>query len=216
MAPDSSPQVDDDDAGGLGFQSFRDRSLSRRNLKQYQEQGNVFSDRPASRSRSNHGRSDRHGWFAFRRRSFFVFAGFALFLLCMVSLFLESRMTSVFMKKREKAWSRDAELELGMTLKFVPQRIPRRFIEGNELDRMRSEDHRGVRKPRLALILRNTEKDPQSLLLITVMKNMKELGYVFEIFAVGIGKACQMWQQLGRLVLLKPENYGHIDWSLTR
>lgn len=174
MAPDSSPQVDDDDAGGLGFQSFRDRSLSRRNLKQYQEQGNVFSDRPASRSRSNHGRSDRHGWFAFRRRSFFVFAGFALFLLCMVSLFLESRMTSVFMKKREKAWSRDAELELGMTLKFVPQRIPRRFIEGNELDRMRSEDHRGVRKPRLALV------SDRVLILSCILKNLcdNELSYV--------------------------------------
>ncbi|XP_038891990.1 uncharacterized protein LOC120081305 [Benincasa hispida] len=214
MMQESFPPVDDDGAGVIGFLSFRDRSLSRRNLKQHQEQGNVSSDRPVTRSRSNLGRSDSRLWFAFSRRSFFVCAGFALLLLFMVSFYLESLMTSVFLERSEKAWSRDSELKLGMTLKFVPQRIPRKFIEGNKVDRSHSEDRFGFRKPRLALILRNMEKDSLSLLLITVMKNMKELGYAFEIFAVGNGEARQMWQELGRLVLLSPKQFGHINWLL--
>lgn len=152
MVPESSPPVDDDGAAGLGFLSFRDPALSRRNLKQHQEQGNVSSDRPVTRSRSNLGRSDSRRRSAFSRRSFFVFAGFALLLLFMVSFYLESLMTSVFLERSEKAWSRDSELKLGMTLKFVPQRIPRKFIEGNEVDQLHSEDRFSFRKPRLALV----------------------------------------------------------------
>lgn len=61
-------------------------------------------------------------------------------------------MTSVFLERSEKAWSRDSELKLGMTLKFVPQRIPRKFIEGNEVDQLHPEDRFSFRKPRLALV----------------------------------------------------------------
>lgn len=61
-------------------------------------------------------------------------------------------MTSVFLKRSEKAWSRETELKLGTTLKFVRQRIPRRLVEGSDLDRLRSEDSFGYRKPRLALV----------------------------------------------------------------
>ncbi|XP_022993256.1 uncharacterized protein LOC111489326 [Cucurbita maxima] len=214
MVPDSSPPVDDDGACDLGFLSSKERSLSRRNLKQHQEQENVSSDRSVSRLRSNLDRRDRHGWFSFRRRSFFILAFFVLFTLFMVQLFLESSMTSVFLKRSKKASSREAELKPGRTLKFVPQRIPRKFIEGNEVDRLHLEDHVGFRKPRLALILRNMEKDSLSLFLITVMKNMKELGYVFEIFAVGNGEARQMWLKLGRVVLLSPKQFGQINWLL--
>ncbi|XP_016900299.2 uncharacterized protein LOC103489564 [Cucumis melo] len=214
MMQESFPPSDDDGDGGIGFLSYRERSLSKRNLKQHQEQDNVSSDRPVTRSRSNLGRSDTRRWFAFSRRSIFAFAGFSLLLLFVVTFYLESLMTSVFLKRSEKAWSRDAELKLGMTLKFAPQRIPRKFIEGNEVDRLHSDNRFGFRKPRLALILRSMEKDSQSLFLITVMKNMKELGYAFEIFAVANGEARQMWQELGRLVLLSPKQFGQIDWLL--
>lgn len=62
------------------------------------------------------------------RSSFF--AGFSLLMLFIVSLFLESQMTSV----------------------FLLQRIPRRFIEGNDLDRLRFEDLFGYQKSKLALV----------------------------------------------------------------
>ena len=82
-------------------------------------------------------------------------SSFSLVLLCelfAVTFYLESLMTSVFLKRSEKAWSCDAELKLGMMLKFAPQRIPRKFIEGNEVDRLHSENRFDFRKPTLALV----------------------------------------------------------------
>ncbi|KAA0034717.1 hypothetical protein E5676_scaffold475G002650 [Cucumis melo var. makuwa] len=102
MMQESFPPSDDDRTGGIGFLSYKERSLSKRNLKQHQEQGNMSSDRPVTRSRSNLGRSDSRRWFAFGRRSFFIFAGFALLLLFVVTFYLESSMTSVFRKRSEK------------------------------------------------------------------------------------------------------------------
>ncbi|KAF3960302.1 hypothetical protein CMV_014975 [Castanea mollissima] len=64
-------------------------------------------------------------------------------------------------------------------------------------------------------ILGNMEKNPQSLKLITVMKNLHKLGYVLKIFALDDGKARSMWEQLGGWIsILGPEQYGHIDWLM--
>lgn len=97
----------------------------------------------------------------------------------------------------------------------MPGRVSKRVVEGDGLDRARNEARIGVRPPRLALILGNMKKDPQSLMLITVMKNIKKLGYELKIFSVANGKAHKMWEQFnGQISILAPESYGLIDWSI--
>lgn len=97
----------------------------------------------------------------------------------------------------------------------MPGRVSKRVVEGDGLDRARNEARIGVRPPRLALILGNMKKDPQSLMLITVMKNIKKLGYELKIFSVANGKAHKMWEQYnGQISILAPESYGLIDWSI--
>ncbi|XP_023522480.1 uncharacterized protein LOC111786460 isoform X2 [Cucurbita pepo subsp. pepo] len=59
------------------------------------------------------------------------------------------------------------------------------------------------------------ENDPQSLMLVTVMKNVQKLGYVLEIFTVESGSKHSMWRQIGvQLSIISPEHYGHVDWSI--
>ncbi|XP_059666007.1 uncharacterized protein LOC132311881 isoform X2 [Cornus florida] len=59
------------------------------------------------------------------------------------------------------------------------------------------------------------KKDPPSLMLSTVMKNLQGLGYVLKIYAMEDGEARSMWEKIGgRISLLNSERYGHIDWSI--
>ncbi|CAH8324439.1 unnamed protein product [Eruca vesicaria subsp. sativa] len=101
------------------------------------------------------------------------------------------------------------------TLKYVPGRIARRLIEGEGLDRLRSEVRIGVRPPRLALILGNMRKDSRTLMLFTVVKNLQKLGYVFKVFAVENGEARPLWEQLaGHVKVLVSGQLGYADWTI--
>lgn len=103
-------------------------------------------------------------------------------------------------------------LKFGSTLKFVPSR---QLAEGGGLDRARSERRIGVRPPRLALVLGNLRKDPQFLMLFSIVSNLKKLGYTFQIYAVEYGKALPVWKDVAsQISVLGPEQYGHIDWSI--
>ncbi|XP_057789411.1 uncharacterized protein LOC131006247 isoform X2 [Salvia miltiorrhiza] len=59
------------------------------------------------------------------------------------------------------------------------------------------------------------KKDPSALLLYSLMKNLKGLGYLLKLFALKDGRARSVWQELGGPVsILWPERYGYIDWSI--
>ncbi|KAB2595059.1 hypothetical protein D8674_030509 [Pyrus ussuriensis x Pyrus communis] len=60
-------------------------------------------------------------------------------------------MTLAFRQGSEKGRLLREGLKFGSTLRFVPGRVSRRFVEGDGLDRARKEARIGVRPPRLAL-----------------------------------------------------------------
>ncbi|KAM1048912.1 hypothetical protein ACFX2C_028074 [Malus domestica] len=222
----SSPPAILDDNGGtdLGFHSIRDRFPFKRNPNpshQRDRPRDVLTDRqpfPRAPPRSHH-RFYRKGllWlFPFKGKSaFYVVLVFALFVFAVATMLLQSSMTLVFRQGSERGRLLREGLKFGSTLRFMPGRVSKRVVEGDGLDRARNEARIGVRPPRLALILGNMKKDPQSLMLITVMKNIKKLGYELKIFSVANGKAHKMWEQFnGQISILAPESYGLIDWSI--
>ncbi|XP_021890554.1 uncharacterized protein LOC110809134 [Carica papaya] len=231
----NSPRLEIDGSGGgsgngnatnshssdLGFHSIRDRFVFKRSSSHTRDRTRSAVDRPSGRNRSHPvGRSlNRKGLlslFKFRGAYlFYMVIFFAAFAFAMASMLLQSSITSVFGQGNERGRSVRDDLRFGSTLKFVPGRVARRLMEGNGLDRLRTTVRIGVRAPRLALILGSMKKDPRSLMLITLMKNLQRLGYVLKIYAVENGEALSMWERLGGYVtILGFEQYGHIDWTI--
>ncbi|XP_057471754.1 uncharacterized protein LOC130760449 isoform X1 [Actinidia eriantha] len=226
---DSSGDKDDDDidaassgTGGLGFRSIRDRIRFKRHPNpnpspSHKDRAKTVSlqDRQWRGGRSyHHGRSvaRRFLLFPFRGRSLFYFFAFvAVFVFALASMILQSSIASVFRSGSETGRSVREGLKFGSSLKFVPWRLDREF----GLDRLRSQPRLGVRPPRLALIIGNMKKDPESLMLSTVVKNLQELGYVLKIYAIMDGKARSMWEKIGgQISILNSGRYGHIDWLI--
>ncbi|XP_041022007.1 uncharacterized protein LOC121263265 isoform X2 [Juglans microcarpa x Juglans regia] len=208
MGRTTSPPESLDNGGGLagsgndlGFHSIRDRFPLKRNLSHYRNRAKADSDHsPLHRGRSHHSRFNRKGLLWLKGKSaFYSVVILAVFLFAMASMVLQSSITSVFRQGSERGRSLREGLRFGSTLKFVPAMVSRR----DGLDPLRSKPRVGVRAPRLALILGNMKKSPQSLMLITAMKNLQKLGYVLKIFALDDGKARSMWEQIGgRLSIL--------------
>ncbi|THU47717.1 hypothetical protein C4D60_Mb09t18580 [Musa balbisiana] len=71
---------------------------------------------------------------------------------------------------------------VGSVLRFVPSDLMRRFEEQRSaLDRRRSDGRLGLRPPRLALVIEDTYKDSNSLMLLTLVKSLMDLGYTFMV-----------------------------------
>ncbi|KAL0680574.1 hypothetical protein Bca4012_047421 [Brassica carinata] len=116
------------------------------------------------------------------------------------SLLLQS---SITWQGSAKGGSVGRRIGLGSALKYVPGRVARRLIEGEGIDSLRSE------------ILGNMRKDPRTLVLITVVKNLQKLGYVFQVFAVENGEARPLWEQLaGHVKVLVSGQLGYADWTV--
>ncbi|XP_028793233.1 uncharacterized protein LOC114748938 isoform X2 [Neltuma alba] len=136
---------------------------------------------------------------------------FVLFLFALASMVLQSSIMSVLRQASERGRHSPRNMKFGTTLKFVPGS----FMLGDGLDRVRLLPRIGVRAPRLALILSHMKKDPQSLMLFTIVQNLQKLGYVFKVFAVGNGNAHSIWEKIGgRLSFLSPEDQGQTNWSI--
>ncbi|CAA0814347.1 UDP-Glycosyltransferase superfamily protein [Striga hermonthica] len=61
----------------------------------------------------------------------------------------------------------------------------------------------------------NLKEDSSALMLYSVMKNLKDLGYMLKIYILGDGRARSIWHEIGGQVsILGPERYGYIDWSI--
>ncbi|XWS75245.1 hypothetical protein CRYUN_Cryun01aG0069000 [Craigia yunnanensis] len=203
-----------------GFYSIRDRFPLKRNPGHTRDRTKQSSllERPLVRTRP---RFNRKGLFLFPFRGIYLFyflIFFSVFAFALASMVMQCSITAmVFRQGREWGWRRSVRegMRLGSSLKFMPVGISRRLAEGGGLDRLKSTDRIGIRGPRLALILGNMKKDPQSLMLVTVVKSLQRLGYVFKIYALGNGKARSMWENIsGQISFLGPEQFGHIDWSI--
>ncbi|KAA0057129.1 hypothetical protein IC582_005752 [Cucumis melo] len=220
MRRSSSSEIDDNASANAvpGTHSIRDRFPFKRNSSHFRLRVKDSLDHAASRSRSHQTRINRKGllsWIPARGQTLFYFlVVFAVFGFFTGSMLLQSSISllSSHGSQRER-WLME-RIKFGSSLKFVPGRISRRLVEGDGLEEVRKKDRVGVRAPRLALILGSMENDPQSLMLITVMKNMQKLGYVFEIFAVESGNKQSMWEQIGQPSILSPGHYGRVDWSI--
>ncbi|GMH11239.1 hypothetical protein Nepgr_013080 [Nepenthes gracilis] len=205
----------DDNNGDLGFSWSHERSLFKRT---HPHQGNnadrtKLADRHSRGSRPSH--YSRRKVIQLRGRSLIYFVILlAVFGFAVASMVLQSSITSLFRQGSETGRRRlfKEGLEFGGSFEFVPLR---RFDENGRLDRLRLEARVVVRSPRLALILGNMKKNPESLMLFTVMKNLQQLGYMLKLYSVEDGEARTMWKQIGGPVsILNHERYGHLDWSL--
>nr|XP_027104880.1 uncharacterized protein LOC113725741 isoform X1 [Coffea arabica] len=224
--------------GSGGFRSIRDRFRFKRNpnsAASYLPSTSTATTSPLDRqykqgrSHSHHHHHHHHHYnrsaarkmllFPFRERSWFYLCIFlVIFVFALASMVLQSSIMPVFRQggggseRGKRPWPVRDDLKLGSSLHFEPQR---RFQLHDGLDRLRSQPRIGVRPPRIGLILGNMNKDPSSLMLSTVMKNLKGLGYLFKIYALQDGDAREVWEEIGGEILnLSPERHAHIDWSI--
>ncbi|XVF75659.1 hypothetical protein PTKIN_Ptkin13bG0204600 [Pterospermum kingtungense] len=209
-----------DNNSDQGSYSIRDRFPLKRNPGHTRDRTKHSSllDRPLVRTRP---RFNRKGLLPFPFRGIYLFyflIFFSVFAFAVASVVMQSSITAMlFRQGGERGWRRSVRegLMFGSSLKFIPVGISRLLAEGGGLDRMRSTDRIGVRGPRLALILGRMKKDPRSLMLVTLVKSLQRLGYIFKIYALGNGKARSMWEHIsGQILILGPEQFGHVDWSI--
>ncbi|XP_061975552.1 uncharacterized protein LOC133697166 [Populus nigra] len=210
------------------FHSISDRFLFKRNPNPSTNSPHKSSKSPPDRLRrwhhyTNKSNNRKGGWFScipFRGIYLFYFVMFlAVFAFVLASILLQSSITGMVVFS--KGWidhrrSIREGLKSGTTLKFVPGLRSRLLLEGHGLDHARVLANRvGLRPPRLAIILGNMKKDPQSLMLLSVMKNLRKLGYALKIYALGNGETRTMWEDIGgRISVLRPKQYDLIDWSI--
>ncbi|XP_050386595.1 uncharacterized protein LOC126802922 [Argentina anserina] len=215
------PPIPEDNAAAgandLGFHSIRDRVPFKRNPNpshHHRSRDHGLPDCGPSSSSSlrqrPHHRFIRKGFFK-GKSVFYSLLIFVVFGFAVATMVLQSSMTSVFRQGSERGWLLSQGLKFGSSLRFVP----RRLIKEDGLGEARKLPRIGVRPPRIALILGNLKKDPHALMLITVMKNIKKLGYRLKIFCIANGKARKMWEEHGGPIsILAPEKYSLIDWSI--
>nr|UYE91534.1 putative glycosyltransferase [Anoectochilus roxburghii] len=108
-------------------------------------------------------------------------------------------------------WLRD----FGVSVRFRPVDLLKRIEDGRRrLDQLRSEERLGVRPPRLAFVVGSMSKDSQTLLLLTLGKSLRELGYVLSIFALEDGEAHPLWEYIDCPVsILGSDNSILVDWT---
>lgn len=217
-----SPRDGDDfnaNSGGTGLYPIRDRFRFKRNPK---PTSIPVSKTSAAASLSDRRRSHVHGGGSVFTRKLFSVRGKTLCYLCilivvfafaLVSVVLQSSIASMVFRQGGDGVGRTVRegLKFGSSLKFVSSRIERGF----EIELARNKPRVGIRSPRLAIILGNMKSEPSSLMLLTVMKNLRELGYMLQIYATEDSKTKQIWEKtVDQVSILSPENYGHIDWSI--
>ncbi|KAL5709702.1 hypothetical protein ACHQM5_020360 [Ranunculus cassubicifolius] len=209
-------------SGDLGFNSIRDRILFKRNPqhgdynhKDDDDERDRKSDRQWKGRSPYPSRIGRKG-FVFRGKYLFYFViVFAIIAFVAASMLLQSSMTSVFRRGSEKRGVIRDGLKYGGSLRFHPVRILDRFAKKGGLDRSRMEHKVALRNPRLAIVLGNMKKDPSALMMFTVLKSLKGLGYQLKIYAVEDGNARSLWEQLGgQISLLMPNSTKSVDWSI--
>ncbi|CAN4126505.1 unnamed protein product [Withania somnifera] len=207
------------------FHSIRDRFRFKRNSQRPSVPSPLASSSPdrqwktSSRCHHHHYYSHRAYsrkliFFCFRGKWLYLFIFLVIFVFALASMVLQSSMMSVFGQSENAhlRWSVRDDLKLGSSLEFVQ---PTRFQLGNGLDLIRNQPRIGVRPPRIAVVLGNMRKNPLSLMLFTVVKNLRGLGYKIKIYAVENVIARSIWEEVGGQVsILTAERYDHIDWSI--
>ncbi|KAK6933470.1 Glycosyl transferase, family 1 [Dillenia turbinata] len=201
------------DNANYRFPPIRDRFRFKRNPNFDSNHDRAHPDRHLNRTgRSHLTRSSRK---SFRGSSlFYLLIISVVFAFAMASMVLQSSIGSVFGGGRsDRGRSFQGGLKFGSSLKFRP---PIRVEEGlrDGIDLLRREKRIAVRPPRLCLVIGSMEKDPHSLMLFTVVKNLQRLGYFLKIYALEDGNAHNLWEKVGgQISVLGPKGYGRVDWS---
>ncbi|KAF8075433.1 hypothetical protein N665_1094s0013 [Sinapis alba] len=202
--------------------SVRDRLRLKRNSSDSRDRSHSGLDRSSLRTRPHHHHHiprslNRKGFLSLLKpRGTCLLYSLVAFTVCafvVSSLLLQSSIT--WQGNVKGGGEVRSRIGLGSRLKYVPGRVARTLIEGEGLDPLRLEVRIGVRSPRLALILGNMRKDARTLMLLTVMKNLQKLGYVFKVFAVENGEARPLWEELaGHVKVLVSGQLGYADWTI--
>ncbi|KAF9596280.1 hypothetical protein IFM89_008640 [Coptis chinensis] len=147
---------------------------------------------------------------------FYFVIGFAIIAFIIASMLLQSRIGgSSNGSERGRSFFKHG-LKFGGSFRFLPGKLLSRFDKHGGLDRSRRIDGKvGLSPPRLAIVLGRMKRDSSSLMLFTVLKSLKGLGYGLKIYAVEDGNACSLWEQIGgQLSILGLESMGRVDWSI--
>uniref|UniRef100_A0A803KUK3 Glycosyl transferase family 1 domain-containing protein n=1 Tax=Chenopodium quinoa TaxID=63459 RepID=A0A803KUK3_CHEQI len=208
----SSAELASDDNGDLGFRSNHDRSLFKRaHPLPHNSDASKLSDRQFS-SAGHRFRSRRKSFQLKGNSLIYGVILLAVFGFAFASMVLQSSITSVFRQGGDGGDASTRGLRLGTGLRFVASA---RFRDEGRLDLLRKLPRSGVRPPKLALILGNLKKNSESLMLFTVMKNLRHIGYTLKLYALKDGEARTMWEEIGgQMTILNLERYDHFDWSL--
>ncbi|CAO2842179.1 unnamed protein product [Amaranthus hypochondriacus] len=208
-SPETTSSVDDNGAD-LGFRSNYDRSLFKRTHPPHSSDTSKLSDRQFSATGQRF--RSRRKTFQFKGNSLvYVIILVAVFGFALASMVLQSSITSVFRQGVNVGGMSSQGLKLGTSLRFVPSM---RYREEGRLDLLRKLPRIGVRAPRIALILGNMKKNSETLMLFTLMKNLRHIGYKLKCYALNDGEARAMWEEIGgRMTILSLERYEHFDWS---
>ncbi|XP_068646128.1 uncharacterized protein [Aristolochia californica] len=196
-----------DDAGDLGYPSIRGSGFP---FKRSRALGNDDEDHRVDRRSSRlQRRGGRKGLPVKGKSILYIF----LFVAVLVYLVMQSSMMAGFRPGGGERM-RDGKM-LRKSLKFGPVRLWQTFWRQENLEQFRSERSSGTREPRLAFVLGNMKKDPSSLLLLTVVKRLQQIGYKPKIFAIEHGEAYSLWEQIGcEMSILGSGGSSHVDWSM--
>ncbi|GLJ06827.1 hypothetical protein SUGI_0049490 [Cryptomeria japonica] len=108
------------------------------------------------------------------------------------------------------------QLLFGAHVRFVPSKLEERFMSHRSIDELREQMRNPNRPPQLAIVSPNLEKEPSSLMLITITKGLQVLGYHLQVYAFEEGPLHSVWEEMGCHVSLLDLNSTKgftVDWS---
>ncbi|EPS63775.1 hypothetical protein M569_11009, partial [Genlisea aurea] len=219
LSPESG-HGDANAAGAAAFHSIRDRFP----FKRYNSSSSApalprLSKTAHKASRSHHHHKQKLPFVAFVGKPWFYFSiltvifTFSLASMVLQKSFMPGFGQTIGAERTRWRWSVKEGLKPGSSLKFVPGW--RLELNESRLDWLRTQPRIGVRRPRISIILSNLENDVPALMLYSVMKILRGLGYVLKVYALEDGESRSNWQAITEQVsILSRERYGLVDWSI--
>ncbi|KAG9441744.1 hypothetical protein H6P81_017598 [Aristolochia fimbriata] len=196
-----------EDVGDLGYPSTRGSGFPfKRSRALGTDDGDQRVDRRSSRL---HRRGGRKGFPVKGKSILYIFLLFAV----LAYLVMQSSMMAGFRPGGGERL-KDGKM-LRKCLKFAPLSIWKSSRRRESLEHFQLERSSGTREPRLAFVVGSMKKDSSSLLLLTVVKRLQQIGYRSTIFAIEHGEVYSLWEQIGcELSILGSGGSSHVDWSL--
>ncbi|KAG9159518.1 hypothetical protein Leryth_026899 [Lithospermum erythrorhizon] len=215
-----NPENKQESKSTYALRSIRDRLRFKRNPNpDPNPDGNGSVSRKKTGGRSHHQRSASRAKFSclhLRGRSLFYSCIFLIiFVFALSSMMMQNSIMSVILPERARwRWFVRDDLKIGSSLRFFPH--PRfHFSGGGRLDLLREQPRYSIRRPQLGLILGNMDKNPSSLMLLTVVENLLSLGYSFKVhFRVFQKLSCLRANKIILSIMLEPFSSVPLIWII--